>query len=87
MDLFCQTEMNPYNLRIQHNFEVPYVRTAYNGSESISYLGPKIWDVLPVSIKEANTFNSFKKLIKKIGSLKHFLVDRVRATHLALVLL
>ena len=48
MDLFCQTEMNPYNLRIQHNFEVPYVRTAYNGSESISYLGPKIWDVLPV---------------------------------------
>ena len=87
MDLFYQTEMNPYNLRIQHNFEVPYVRTVYHGSESISYLGPKIWDVLPVSIKEANTFNSFKKLIKKIGSLKHFPVDCVRATHLALVLL
>ena len=37
----------------------------YHKSKSISYLGPKIWDVLPISFKEAVPLNSFKKLIKK----------------------
>ena len=57
--------MIPYNLRIQHDFEVQFVRTVYNGSESISYLGSKIWDILPASVKGANSLNGFKKLIKK----------------------
>ena len=33
--------MNPYNLRIQRNFDVPFLRTMYHRSESISYLGSK----------------------------------------------
>ena len=39
----CQTETNPYNRRILHDFEVPFVKTVYHGSESISYLALKIW--------------------------------------------
>ena len=66
-ELFCQTDMNPDNLRIQHDLEVPFVRTVYHGSESISYFGPKIWDILPASVKEANSLMSFKKLIKNMG--------------------
>ena len=42
MNEFCQTEMNSYNLRIQHDFEVPFARAMYHGSESITYIGPKI---------------------------------------------
>lgn len=40
-ELFYQTDMDSYNLRIQHDFEVPFVRTAYHVSESISFLGLK----------------------------------------------
>ena len=42
MNEFCQTEMNPYNLRIQHDFEVPFARIMYHGSENITYIGPKM---------------------------------------------
>ena len=64
-DLFNQKEITPYNFRKRPEFRVPLTRTVYHGSESISYLGPKIWDILPTSFKEAVSLNSFKKLIKK----------------------
>ena len=57
--------MNSYKTRIQHDIEVPFARTVYHGRESISYPCPTIWDILPASIKEANSLNSFKKLFKK----------------------
>ena len=41
-DFSRQTEMNLYNLRVQHHLEAQFVRTVYNGSESISSLGLKI---------------------------------------------
>ena len=63
--LFNQREISPCNLRRHTEFRVPLTRTVYHGSESISSLGPKIWDVLPTSFKEAATLNNFKKLIKK----------------------
>ena len=32
---------------------------------TISYLGPKIWDILPNEIKEKETLEAFKVAIKK----------------------
>ena len=32
IDLFCETKINPYNLRKQHYFEVAFVRTVYHES-------------------------------------------------------
>ena len=58
-NLFCQKEMNSCNLRIQHDLEVPFVKTQYNWSKSISYIVPKTWDVLPASIREVNLLNNF----------------------------
>ena len=52
-DLFNQKEVSPYNLKRHPEFRVPLTRTVYQGSESISYLGPKIWDILLTSFKEA----------------------------------
>ena len=34
---------NPYNMRVQPEFESFNILTAYNGSETISYRGPQIW--------------------------------------------
>ena len=50
-------QVHPYKLRIQNEFEVPFARNMYLLSESISYLGPKIWDVLG--------FNKGSKLVKQ----------------------
>ena len=64
-DLLNQREISPYNLRKCPEFRVALSRTLYPWNEIISYLGPKIWDILPTSIKEALSLNGFKKLIKK----------------------
>ena len=37
-----------YNLRSNSNFAVPNVKSVFYGSESISYLGQKIWDIVPL---------------------------------------
>ena len=62
-DWLNQREISPYNLRRNPEFRVPLTRTELHGSESISYLGPKIRDIFPASFKEAVSLNSFKKLI------------------------
>ena len=34
-------------------------------TDSLSYLGPKVWDLIPNEIKDAKTLNTFKSKIKK----------------------
>ena len=41
----------PYNLRNISEFSRPAVNSVYHGTESISYLGPKIWDILPQELR------------------------------------
>ena len=38
---------NLYSLRQVSQFFRPIVKTVFHGTESLSYLGPKIWDILP----------------------------------------
>ena len=54
-----------YNLRSNSNFAVPNGKSAFYGSESISYLGPKIWDIVPLELEDLTSLNAFKKGIKK----------------------
>ena len=42
---------NPYSLRQVSGFSRPVVKTVYHGTESLSYLGPKIWDILPEKLR------------------------------------
>ena len=55
---------NHHNLRHINHFETSFVRTVYNGTESVLYLGPKIWDIVPEEYKTLNSLNSFKESIK-----------------------
>ena len=41
------------------------VKSVYHGSESITYLGPKIWGIVPVKVRVSNSLNSFKMEIRK----------------------
>ena len=56
---------NP-NQQLRHtsHFSIPSVRSAYNGSESLSFLGPKIWDIVSTELKEVKTLNTFKSGLK-----------------------
>ena len=50
-EIFHRRDKN-YNLRISSDFAMPNVRSVFHGSESISYLGPKIWEIVPLELKE-----------------------------------
>ena len=64
-EIFRIREENGYNLRHQNTFKRPIVNSVYNGTEIASFLGPKIWELIPTEIKELVSLNSFKKAIKK----------------------
>ena len=58
-------KIGPYNLRRNHSFTSRQVHTVYHGTESLSFLGPKIWDLVPIDIKQSETLDIFKYKIKK----------------------
>ena len=59
-----QLRNNDYNLRQFSQFDLPNVKSVFCGTESISFLGPKIWNIVPNEFKK-ETLDAFKKLIKK----------------------
>ena len=63
-DIFTETTQN-CNFRQNRDFRIRSVKSVYHGSESISYLGPKTWELVPAKIKEINSLNSFKIEIRK----------------------
>ena len=54
-----------YNLRQISQFSRSLIKSVYHGSESISYLGPKMWDILPDDYKTIQNLDTFKIKIKK----------------------
>ena len=56
---------NVYDFRNPSEFARRNVRSAFNGTESISFLGTKIWDIVPSELKQLETFNAFEREIKK----------------------
>ena len=64
-DLFEQWNEQHYDLRINCQFTISPIWTVYHGSRSISFLGLKIWIILPDSLKNANKIEAFKIQIKK----------------------
>ena len=63
-DIFKLREENPYNLRHVSEFSRTMINSVYHGTESIPFLGPKIWDILPEKLKNIETLEVFKKEIK-----------------------
>ena len=64
-DIFKLRENTHYNLRHTSQFLVDPIHSVFNGSESASYLGPKIWKQIPFEIKNINSLVGFKKEIRK----------------------
>ena len=64
-EIFTLRHQNQYKLRNWTYFVVPKVRAVNHGSESVRYLGPKIWEIIPTHIRELGTTDKFKIAIEK----------------------
>ena len=53
----------PNNLRQRSQFHIPPVRTIVSGTESIKYLGPKIWELIPDEMKKLESLWEFKRAV------------------------
>ena len=54
-----------YNLRSEaSHFKRENVKSTHYGIQSVRHLGPKIWNIVPQNIRESNSLNEFKSLIK-----------------------
>ena len=62
-DVFIQRSVK-YNLRNKTEFATHVPHSVTQGTETLSYLGPKIWSLIPDKIKESTTLPIFKKNIK-----------------------
>ena len=41
------------------------MKSTFHGTDSLPYLGPTIWDLVPKELKELSSLSAFKKAIKK----------------------
>ena len=55
----------PYNFRRSDTLQRQRLNSVRHGTESISFLGPKIWDFVPSDIKLSQSLSIFKRKIKK----------------------
>ena len=58
-------KMSPYDLHNNNLFKRSRVNSVWHGTESFSYLGPKMWDLVPNEIKKSKSLNDFKFKIKR----------------------
>ena len=56
---------NNYNLGHSSFLSVSYVTTVYHGSESLSNLGLRIWNLVQSTLKELDDIHSFKTHVEK----------------------
>ena len=60
IDLFPVNEQNNYSLKHKSFFNIPRKKAIHNVIESISNLGPKIWEILTQEIRNVNRFLNLK---------------------------
>ena len=63
-ELFSFSNIN-YDLRRGSPFHQPSVNTVWNGQETISHLGPKIWNMVPEEMKQKPSLFAFKREMKQ----------------------
>ena len=46
-ELFQLRKQIPYELRQRSQFQIPWVHSVFSGTESLKFLGPKVWGLVP----------------------------------------
>ena len=66
-EVFVPRQCN-YDLCGNNFLERRRVKSARYVTESVSFLAPEIWEILPYEIKDPDTLRIFKAKIKKVDS-------------------
>ena len=53
-------KMSSYDRRNNNSFKRSRVKSVWHGTESVSYLDPKIWDLVPSETKESESPDGLK---------------------------
>ena len=64
-EVFKVNETIPYDLRMCNELYATKPKTVRHGTETISFLSPKIWSLIPQNIKDSGSLPCFKKNIRK----------------------
>ena len=62
---FFHVRQNNRNLRNGSYFAIPNVKSVYHETESLSILGPRIWNLVPNKLKQLVNILAFKKEFKE----------------------
>ena len=63
-ELFQFREQIPYELRQRPQFQIPWVHSVFSGTESLKFLGPERWALLPIDMKQLESLGKFRHAIK-----------------------
>ena len=63
-EIFCDNTTY-YNLRNNNEFFQPRVRSVNNGTESVRFKGPQLWQMLPPTIRNSQSLCQFKTKIQR----------------------
>ena len=63
-EAFPVRQQSQYNMRNYSYFAMPRAKTVNHGLESLSYIGSKLWESIPSNMKEIDSVNEFKRVIK-----------------------
>ena len=63
-EIFC-ANTTYYNLRNHNDFFQPRVRSVNNGTESVRFKGPQLWQMLPPTIQNSQSLCQFKTKIQR----------------------
>ena len=61
---FSKKNKVSYEFTENAHFTPQNIKSVYDGSETISYLGPKIWNLVPDNIKDSQNVSNFESKIK-----------------------
>ena len=67
---FFAVKKLPYNLRNGHILNLPSARTTCFGTNSIVFRVCQVWNNLPLSIKQSQSFLEFKTNIKTLRNIE-----------------
>ena len=56
--IFVENAQHYYDLRKKAEFKRTNVKTVYNGTETLTFLGPRIWEIVPDYIKKVTALRN-----------------------------
>ena len=64
-ELFQFSEQIRYELRQRPQFQIPWVHSVFRGTDSLKFLRPKIWAMVPKEMKQLESLGKFRNAIKQ----------------------